>query len=209
MKYELENKTYEVIIIRKHIKNTYIRFKDDEKIYVTTNALMPNIIIKKLLDKNYEYLLKRIKKINNSNQKESDFYLFGKKYKIVFMDTDLKIIGDTIYVKNSGTLKKWMEKETRKIFEDRLKVVYNLFEEKIPFPNLKIRKMQTRWGVCNRKTNTITINSNLIREELNKIDYVMIHELSHFVHFNHSKEFWIVVNKYAPEYKKIKKELKS
>ncbi len=209
MRYELQNKTYDVVITKKHIKNTYIRVKDDEKIYVTTNTLMPNIMIKKLLDKNYEYLVKRINKINSSNQKEADFYLFGKKYKLQFVDTDLKIINDVIYVKNIDILKKWMDKETRAIFEDRLNTIYNLFEENIPFPNLKIRKMKTRWGVCNRKTNTITLNSNLIREELNKIDYVIIHELSHFVQFDHSKKFWNIVNKYSPNYKKIRKELKS
>ena len=85
---------------------------------------------------------------------------------------------------------------------------YNLFDEKIPYPILKIRLMKTRWGVCNRRSNTVTLNTKLIEYSLEKLDYVIIHELSHFVHFNHSKNFWNLVSKYCPNYKLIRKELK-
>ena len=83
-----------------------------------------------------------------------------------------------------------------------------MFEENIPYPNLKIRKMKTRWGVCNRKNNNVTLNSELIKYGYDQIDYVITHELSHFVHFNHSKDFWMTVSKYCPNYKKIRKSLK-
>ena len=68
--------------------------------------------------------------------------------------------------------------------------------------------MTTRWGVCNKKTKTITLNSELIKYSIDKLDYVIIHELSHFIHFNHSKEFWLLVSKYCPRYKEIRKELR-
>ncbi len=68
--------------------------------------------------------------------------------------------------------------------------------------------MKTRWGVCNKKDIVITLNSELIRYDISKLDYVIIHELSHFIHFNHSKSFWNLVSKYCPNYKQIKKELK-
>ena len=67
--------------------------------------------------------------------------------------------------------------------------------------------MKTRWGVCN-KNNSITLNSDLIKYGYEQIDYVIIHELSHFIHFNHSKDFWNLVNKYCKNYKEIRKSLK-
>ena len=73
---------------------------------------------------------------------------------------------------------------------------------------LKIRKMKTRWGVCNKKTKTITLNSELMKYSIDKLDYVIVHELSHFIYFDHSKNFWKQVEKYCPCYKKIRKELK-
>ena len=68
--------------------------------------------------------------------------------------------------------------------------------------------MKTRWGVYNRLRHTITLNSRLIEFDIEKIDYVIIHELSHIIHFNHSKNFWALVNKYCSNYKKIRKEMK-
>ena len=68
--------------------------------------------------------------------------------------------------------------------------------------------MSTRWGVCNRKLKRVTLNSLLIRYPLEALDYVIIHELSHFVHFDHSKEFWNLVSKYCPNYKQLRKEMR-
>lgn len=68
--------------------------------------------------------------------------------------------------------------------------------------------MKSRWGVCNRKNISITLNLELIKKEVKYIDYVIIHELSHFIEFNHSHRFWEYVNKYCDDYKKIRKEMK-
>jgi len=87
-------------------------------------------------------------------------------------------------------------------------MVYNRFEEKIDFPNLRIRQMKTRWGVCNIKTKTVTLNSRLIEYKLEALDYVIVHELSHLIHFNHSRDFWNLVGKYVPNYKSLRSYLK-
>ena len=85
----------------------------------------------------------------------------------------------------------------------------NKFDENIPYPILKIRTMKTRWGVCNRKVKSVTLNFNLVKYDYYCLDYVIVHELSHFVHFDHSKEFWNTVSKYYPNYKIIQKKLKN
>ena len=69
--------------------------------------------------------------------------------------------------------------------------------------------MKTRWGVCNIKTNIVTLNSRLIRYEDGVIDYVIIHELSHFIEANHSKKFWNEVGIRMPDYKKCINILKN
>ena len=68
--------------------------------------------------------------------------------------------------------------------------------------------MKTRWGVCNKRDDSVTLNAELFREPIECLDYVITHELSHFVHFDHSKEFWKLVEKYNPDYKKVRKYLK-
>ena len=110
---------------------------------------------------------------------------------------------------NEKVLNKWYSNKIHEIFKERLDFYYNKFDENIPYPILKIRTMKTRWGVCNRRIISITLNLNLIKYDYDCLDYVIVHELSHFVHFNHSKEFWKTVSKYYPNYKIIQKKLKN
>ena len=210
MKYELDGKDYIVDIIRKNNKNTYVRIKDDLTIQVTTNYFASKKDIKGVLDRNQDFLRNNLYKKTKEIEKKEEFYYLGKKYGIVIVPTfeKLELSDNKIYVNDIKTLEKWLKKETIRIFEDRLEYNYNRFEENIPFPKLRIRSMKTRWGVCNRKNLTVTINSALIRESIDAIDYVIIHELSHLVHFNHSSAFWQTVGKYFPKYKQIRKELR-
>jgi hypothetical protein len=209
MKYIIDNKEYEVVIIRKNNKNTYIRIKDDLKIYVTTNMLVTKNSIKKLLDQNIDFLIKNIERQKARQKRQEEFYYLGQVYDIITISTkNIEIIGNRIFVKDKEYLNKWYKRETKRIFLDELDKIYNQFEENIPYPNLCIRKMTTRWGVCNKSNNTITLNSELMKYSIDKLDYVIVHELSHFIHFNHSKSFWQLVSKYCPNYKQIRKELK-
>lgn len=209
MKYEIDGIDYEVIIEKKNNKNTYIRVKEDGKIYITTNYFTSKGYLKNLLDNNYVALKKMIDKNKLKQEKNNQFYFLGKKYDIIIVPTiDIEICHDKIFVKNTDYLNKWLKKRTEQIYKQRLDYIYNLYKEDIPYPKLRIRKMKTRWGVCNRKDNIVTLNSELIKYGYQQIDYVIVHELSHFIYFDHSKNFWLQVSKYCKDYKVIRKTLK-
>ena len=206
MKYELDDKIYNVIIKKKGNKNTYIRVDENNNIIVTTNYFITNNKIKKILDDNIKFLNKALNK-----EKKEGFYLMGKKYDIIIDENikNIEINNNIIRVKSLKYLNNWYKKEIFKIFKERLDFYYNKFDENIPYPILKIRTMKTRWGVCNRKVKSVTLNFNLVKYDYDCLDYVIVHELSHFVHFDHSKEFWNTVSKYYPNYKIIQKKLKN
>lgn len=209
MNFEYNNKKYEVVIEKKNNKNTYIRVKEDLKIYVTTSYFASKLYIYNLLEQNKEYLKKVLTKQEIKNENTSFKYL-GKKYDVIICNIVNKVEFDEnkIYTPSEKELDKYIKKNTLELFKERLDYNYNLFLENIPYPKLKIRTMKTRWGVCNKRDNSVTLNSKLIEYNIEALDYVIIHELSHFVHFNHSKEFWMLVSKYNPNYKQIKKYLK-
>ena len=209
MKYTIDNKEYEVIITKKNNKNTYIRVKEDLKIYITTNHFATKIGIKKLIDNNIDAIKKMIQEQTKKNKKNEYFNYLGISYE-VFIDEvdDIKFLDDAIFVPSEEYLNKWLKNKIKTLFKERLDYNYNRYEESIPYPKLKIRTMKTRWGVCNIRDNSVTLNTKLIEYDIEKLDYVIIHELSHFIHFNHSKLFWNQVEKYKPNYKKIRKELK-
>lgn len=209
MKIEINNKTYNVVIIKKKNKNTYIKINENNEILVTTNYLMPKFKIKQLLIQNKDSIEKMLNKVEKRNKKNNDFYYLGKKYDIIKNEeiNDIVITESKIYIKDEKQLNKWLKNSINNIFKDRLDIIYQKFNEDIPYPDLKIRSMKTRWGVCNKK-GYITLNSNLIKYDIKALDYVIVHELSHYVHFNHSKDFWGVVSKYCPNYKEYRKILK-
>ncbi len=103
---------------------------------------------------------------------------------------------------------KWYKSKAKKLFNDRLIEKYNEYNRSIPRPTLKIRKMKTRWGVCNVKTHIITLNLELIKRDIKYLDYVIVHELSHLLYHDHGKGFWKCVEANMPEYKDIRKDLK-
>lgn len=209
MKYEINDKEYEVIIIKKNNKNTYLRVKEDLKIYITTNYFTSKSTIKKLLKQNEKEIQKMIESQTKKNKKNEFFNYLGNNYEIFIDDVnEVKFLDDAIFVKDMKQLEKYIKNETKCIFKQHLDKIYNIFTEEIPYPKLKIREMKTRWGVCNKRDNSVTLNSKLMEFDLEKLDYVIIHELAHFIHFNHSKDFWNLVSKYEPNYKKIRKEMK-
>ena len=201
--YKLDGNVYKVLVVKKNNKNTYIKIKDDLTIYVTTNYLTSKREVKTMLDNERDFLHKALSRARKKLEKEELFYYLGEKYDIILVPFEnIEVSDGKIYVKDEKTLDKWLKKEIKRVFAERLEYNYDLFDEDIPFPKLKIRSMKTRWGVCNKRDNSVTLNSKLIKYSIHEIDYVIIHELSHFVHFDHSREFWETVRIHMPDYKK-------
>ena len=199
MNFTYNNKNYPIIINYKNNKNLYIKVDDDFNIRINSPYLYPKLLIKKIVNENYKIITKMIdekerkKSVNNSINK-----LFGKKINVTYSNVKRPIYNCyDLIVRDDVMLNNWYKSVSQQIFEEELKTIYEKFEEKIPYPKLKIRKMKTRWGVCNKKEDKIYL------------DYVIVHELSHFIHFNHSKSFWLLVNKYVPNYKEIRKEMRT
>jgi len=207
MNIEINGNVYDIEIIKKNNRNTYIRVKNG-KIIVTTNYFTSKNGVMKLINDNVDSITRMIDKDCKKQDKNNEFYYFGKKYDIIYGFKTIDISDDKIYVLDKKSLDKYINKNIIEIFSNRLNYWYNLFEEKIPVPNLKIRKMTSRWGVCNIKNHNVTLNYMLSRYDICCLDYVIVHELSHFIHPNHSKEFWNLVCKYYPKYKECKKMLK-
>ena len=210
MKIELDNEIYNVVIERKRTtKNTYIRIKDNLDIYVTCNSLTTNHFIIKLITDNQNKIIKMINSKKKKKEKEEYFYYLGKKYDLVYLNKKGITFGETkVFVNQNFNLDTWYKKEATKVFQIELDKMYNDFIYEIPYPSLCIRKMKSRWGVCNVKTHKVTLNLELIKKDIKYLDYVIVHELSHLLYANHSRDFWNCVGDNFSDYKKIRKELK-
>lgn len=211
MKLRIENKQYPIEICKKRgNKNTYIRVKKDMTIQVTTNYFTSDKAIAKLIEENTDKIKKMLLSQETKNENNDGFFYLGKKYDIVYVEyCDIKIGENKVFLNKNIDLDKWYKKQAQVIFQDHLDTIYHRFSKKIPYPDLKIRKMTTRWGVCNTKNKTITLNLELIKRNTKYLDYVIVHELSHLIHANHSKKFWELVEENEKDYKKYREEMKS
>ena len=206
----IDDKVYKVNVIRKNNRNTYLRVKSDLEIYITTNYLMPNYEIERFIRENVSSIKRMIDRQVRKNLKNESFYYLGNKYDIVICNSIKKVtIEDNhVFINDKKKLDKFLKDETVRVFNERLKINYDKFEERIPYPILKIRKMKAKWGYNRKMDNIVMLNSELIKYSIDEIDYVIIHELCHFLEFNHSRNFWNYVKKYKPNYKENKKVLK-
>lgn len=210
MKLRIEDIDYEIIVEKKaRNKNTYIRVKKDLKIYITTNLFVTNKYLEALLKENYNSIVKMIEKEKIKLENNSDFRYLGNVYDIVYTEyCDFSLGAGKVFLSKEYDVDKWYKKQAKTIFKEHLDTIYANFSRKIPYPDLRIRKMSTRWGVCNTKSKTVTLNLELIKRDVKYLDYVIVHELSHLIHANHSELFWSLVNENCPDYKILRKEMK-
>lgn len=211
MHFNYLDKDYLVIIEKKNNKNLYIRITEDLKIKITCNYLFTKLSIKKVLEDNRQSIEKMIDKQIKKNETNKREYnnLLGKKLNVIYKDVKRPIYDSgVITVKDDTMLNNWYKKYAKDVFKKYLDEAYYVFDEKIPYPIIKVRSMKTRWGVCNRRDNSVTLNLELIKKDPMYLNYVIVHELSHFIHFDHSRAFWHVVEKYCPDYKTVRKKLK-
>lgn len=209
MKITIKDQTFNVFITRKNNKNMYLRVKKDG-IYITCNYFVTKSMIKSFIEKNEDDIIRMNDTVQRKAKKNEEFYYLGNNYDVVVLNTVSKIefVGNQVFVKNKTYLNTFLKNECERIFNERVKICYNLFEEDIPYPKVMIGKMKRKWGYCNKRQELIKLNSELIKYSIDEIDYVIIHELCHFLEFNHSKNFWNYVKKYKSNYKENTKVLK-
>lgn len=211
MNIKINNKIYNVEIIYKNNKNMYLRIKDDLKIVVTAPLKISEKKIQKFVESNIDYISKVIiQKEEVLAKKKDKFQYLGKLYDICYINERKIFLGDEkALIGKNVNIDNWYKKNAIEVFENYYNSCFQNFKEAKYKPILKIRKMKGKWGVCNITNKTITLNLELIKLNPKYLIYVIYHELCHLKHPNHSKDFWALVEKYVPNYKQIKKEMKN
>jgi predicted metal-dependent hydrolase len=101
----------------------------------------------------------------------------------------------------------WYLIEARKYLIKRTAELAEKHSAVIPAPgSVNTRKMRRRWGTCHTN-GALWFNRELIKKDPVLIDYVIIHELCHLVHHNHSKEYYTLLGSLLPDYRQLKKRL--
>ena len=103
----------------------------------------------------------------------------------------------------------YTEKELVALITDLCRKSYPYFEKRgVPYPQIKFRKMVSRWGSCHPIKGVMTFNTNLIYAPFVCIEYVVLHEFTHFLQANHSAKFYEELSYICPDYKERKRKLR-
>jgi hypothetical protein len=182
------------LVKKASLKHSYITIKNDGRVIVKTNHSLSEKNIKNMVFEKALWILNKQSALQKRVKIADDEILYlGKNYKLETLVKDADAI-DCFYAKKareiiSPMVQTWSEK-------------MQLYPTYVGF-----RKNKTLWGSCSAK-NRLSFNTSLAKVPITCIEYVVVHELAHIKHKNHSAKFWNFVGEYLPDFKQRKKGLK-
>ena len=200
-------------ICKSSLKNSYISVTD-EKITIKTPKVSSRYIEQLLTDKETwirKQLFKLKQKVLIKINLEDEVLLFGE---VLSIDVDeAKILREylgKLKIENRENILKCYDRFYKHYAKLYLTPRLDYFSQLmgLRYSKLKFRKMKSRWGSCSSR-GTITLNTELMKVKKELIDYVIVHELAHLKHMNHSKRFHSFVEEYLSDSYALRRELKN
>lgn len=225
----LDGKEIQYNLERKKVKNINLRVKPDGSIYISANDMVTQEKIENFLVEKSGFVLKALEHYSELQKyaPTPKQYVDGEHFKICGHDLRLKVLhGTKNYVESDGVyvkltvkdiddlelkqkiMDKWQKEQCISIISLVCEAIYPKFQKYgVNFPKLKFRKMISRWGSCQPKRESLTFNTSLIEAPMSCIEYVVVHEFTHFLQPNHSKKFYTQLTMFMPDWEERKKLL--
>lgn len=214
---------------RKAVKNLNLRIRRDGSVFVSANRTVPCTEIERFVRSKSKYVLAAIQKFNdairfNLQPKKyvsgETFYILGRSLRLKVscakkdsIDSDeayiyLAVKNPSDYGAKSRIVRRFMNQRCNNVFTGVMDELYPLVGKYgVKRPVLKIRNLESRWGSCLVQKGVVTVNRRLIVAPQCCIEYVVLHELCHFIHPNHSVKFYALLSALMPDWKERKKLL--
>lgn len=223
---EGNERSLQYILTIKSVKNLNMRVKPNGEIHVSANRFVPVKYIDSFVLSHEKTLIKTLNNYEKirSNTLQPLQYVSGEKVRFLGEELHLLVetariegvekIGQFLFLRVKDTtdfsrkervMKKWFSKMQVEVFLEICKEIYPLFKPYgVKYPLVKIRNMKSRWGSCQPQKGIITLNGRMIAAKREAIEYVVLHEFAHFIHPNHSKDFYGLVESLMPDWKERK-----
>ena len=214
---------------RKPVKNLNLRIRKDGNVFVSASKDVPFEEIDKFVCSKASYIAKSIDCFRDMAQYKprpkqyisgETFYIQGRALRLqVSQAAKNNISSDGIYIylsirdvddfeKKRTLTSRFLDQQCKTIFAEVVDGLYPAVKKYgVEKPMLRIRDMDTRWGSCIAKKGIITLNKRLLEVPRNCIEYVVMHELCHFIQPNHSKHFYTLLSTLMPDWKERKRFL--
>ncbi len=203
--------SYDYKVIKCKRKNYLLSLSSDNKITLRVPLNATEQSIDRFLDSKKEWLNKKLKEhnanlaLNESLIAYKSVLIFGKFYNLTLGEKK-SFDGETLRLKTLSQTKKVIIEYFSEKF---IKTVDDLcLLTGLNYSKIIIKGYKSRWGCCSTK-GVLSFNYRLIMLPPSLQGYVIIHELCHLKFMNHSQDFWKFVEKFVPNYKVLRKNLKA
>jgi predicted metal-dependent hydrolase len=116
----------------------------------------------------------------------------------------LRTTGGASAQKLRASLRSWLMRVARVRLAPRVAVLAQAMDVK--YSQISVRRQRSRWGSCSAR-GTISLNCCLLFQRPEVVDYLIVHELTHVKHMNHSARFWQAVERHCPDWRALDREL--
>lgn len=207
-------------LIRSKRRTIALIVERDGSVTVRAPLRMSGTVIDEFVQKHSKWVEKKQIEMQSIMPKQprkyeagEQFPYLGKNYSLELVkDAKGKLVFDGSFKlsqteKDNAELvfRNWYRKQAAKLIGER--VAYFAKQFGLDVRSIRITSARTRWGSCSPR-GTLSFSWRLLMTPPDVIDYVVVHELAHTIHHNHSKRFWNLVEKWMPDYKERRKQLK-
>ena len=204
----------QILHLRKpELKNSYISVKKNGEIVLKTPKVS-DAFIQNLLAQREPWIRNQLQKVSSlqtlSVVLEDEILLFGEVFSIDIDEAkELRESLQKVKFSNKESVIRCYERFYKNYALSYITQRAAHFAEvmQLNYSELKFKKMRSRWGSCSSK-GVITFNTELIKLDKKLIDFIVVHELAHLKHMNHSKEFHALVHGYIHDAKTLNQKLK-
>lgn len=204
---------------RSHRRTITLSLKPDGKLIVKAPHLVPKLFIDQFVQKHADWVEKKRATITKTPLKHSGkylegdtFYYQGKQVTLTYgAYPSLRVVGDILQVPVGLSFRIKKELESWYIAQGKIAITKQLTkfaqEMETSYTSLSFSDTKSKWGSCSH-LNELQFNWRLIMAPTLVLNYVVIHELAHTIHKNHSHDFWRLVEKHNPSFRQNRKWLK-
>ncbi len=193
----------QIKIVRKKIRSIRLSVKADGQIVCSAPVFESEEKIRSFIESKKQWLEKTVVKVSEARQNS----LFIKEDSLAFA-AGFTVADRQKNGRNFVYSARW-KRYAFNVFEHTAgKMLANFKVGMLPPFELKGRSMHSMWGNCNTKTNVITLNWELLNFPQSCVDYVVFHEMTHFLYIYHDRNFYAYINRYMPDYKEAVKKMK-
>jgi predicted metal-dependent hydrolase len=227
----IDGRTIPFELHRKPVRHLNLNLKLDGTVLVSAAERVPLYTIYDFLRKKSAWLQKNMKDVRKQSpetlvpktyESGESFRYLGKQYRLRVVPTEkgednyIELSGMTIRMRveekstveqRRALLDAWFQERAITVFHEVLNRMYPFVAKyHVKMPRIESKQMKTRWGSCSRKRHVIVLNEDLIKVPISGVEYVVLHELIHFLYWHHDQEFYDMLTVCMPDWR-VRKQL--